>query len=460
MKSKKVDEKVSRRFVDTSTDCAICLDPLESHRVITLSCGHKWHYGCIVEQLLIAQPTPKDRILFTGCQCAKCGSICDHQDLQNITRSTDLLRGKVESSLCQQLALEKPDFWKKAQHDPKYLRSTLDHALRKYAFYLCSNCHEPYFGGTVDCANVIANEENHDERLCIRCSPQAQDVCRNPLEHRGNLVWKCRYCCQPSTFVCYGNVHFCDECHERNSQRVRELQQIAAGRSAGNKPPPLSPIPCPGECCPYPNPPNSSTHSNGQTTQSEQVYNCACCQSNQPLVLLEVPGSRNLLFNSSGQFGLQGWCQRNRYVKWTVERSEVPVNNMTETNFVSSYKLCVMSQRLDLSSILRTLPVGRSFEISARYMGRTDCPSTFRLEAGLFDEHKRRIAHQMTPILQTPPDYWERAQLVLQIPPSSRYLKVVVKGKDSRYWSGEYGAKVTELSVRLLGSADDVERFI
>ena len=86
-------------FQDTSTDCAICLCPLvddgnndEAEELITLSCGHRWHLRCVKEQLEHAQPSPSKRLLFTGCQCAKCGLFCDHPKLQHLTRKTDSLR--------------------------------------------------------------------------------------------------------------------------------------------------------------------------------------------------------------------------------------------------------------------------------------------------------------------------------------------------------------------------------
>ncbi len=309
---------------------------------------------------------------------------------------------------------------------------------------------------------MLGNEQEEEERLCVACDPQSQVTCRNPLEHRGHLVWKCRYCCRPSTHLCYGNVHFCDECHARNSQRVCQLQQTAFGRSTltGNKPPPLSPIPCLGENCPYPKPANSSKHSNGLTSQSEQVYACAFCQSTRLSPFMDEPGSRNLLHNSSGQYQLQGWRQLNPNMSWAVETSDLPVNTSTTTNFVSSYLLCVMQQILDLSTVLRIRSPNLSMEVSARYMGRTDCPSVFCLKAFLLDEHLRPITEQATPKLEAPPDYWERARLVLSTTEASRYIVVIVMGKDSRFWQGLYGSKVAEISIRLLGSTQEIERLI
>ena len=426
------------KFEDTSIDCAICLEPLAAAKVITLGCGHKWHYQCIVQQLQTAKPTSTSRLLFTGCQCAKCARICEHDDLRDLTRTTDVLRQKVDQLVQEQLALDAPAAWIQAQRDPPSLRSILDQGRRNYAFYLCSHCQEPYFGGTVDCAdNLVENQDNEGERLCVACAPQPQVICRNPLEHRGYLVWKCRYCCRPSTFFCYGNVHLCHECH---SARNRE------------------PIPCRGNTCHYPKPPNSLVHSNGRTSQSEQVYGCAWCQSTDRFQ--EPPGSCNLLHNPSGQLQLQGWKQLSPRMSWVVETSEIPVNAATTTNFVSSYMPCIMVQTLDLSTVFQTPPVNHVLEVSARYMRRTDCPSKFCLKAVLLDAQQNVIDQKSTPTLEPPPDYWERAELLFATTSNARYLSVIVMGQDAKFWRGNYGSKVTEISVRLLGVPEEIQRFL
>lgn len=437
--SLKNDKATTTQFKDTSTDCAICLEPLEAAKVITLGCGHKWHYQCIVQQLQTAKPTSTSRLLFTGCQCAKCARICEHDDLRDLTRTTDVLRQKVDRLVQEQMAQDAPAAAGEARQDPQALQSLLDQGRRNYAFYLCSHCKEPYFGGTVDCADNLndANQENTGERLCVGCAPQPQGICRNPLEHRAYLVWKCRYCCRPSTFFCYGNVHLCDECHE-SRYRV--------------------PIPCRGLQCHHPKPPNSPVHSNGRTYQSEQVYSCAWCQSTDHTQ--EPPGSYNLLHNSSGQHRLQGWKQLNRRMSWVVETSEIPVNATTKTNFVSSYEPCIMEQTLDLSKVFHTLPVDRVLEVSARYMRRSDCRAKFSLKAVLLDGQQRVINQKSTPAIEPPPDYWERAELLFSTTSNTRYLSVIVMGQDAQYWRGNYGSKVTEISVRLLGVPDEIEPFL
>jgi hypothetical protein len=556
-------------FQDTSTDCAICLEPLydddsntaddssnvvagemaglsagesPKRKVITLRCGHKWHYDCLVQQLQTAQPSSTKRLLFTGCQCAKCSQICDHPELENLTRTTDRLRVKVDELIEEQLKTDIPEIWKQIvtptvdstditnnNNNNINLRkaSLLDDARRKYAFYLCGHCGEPYFGGTVDCADQQFadddgenQEQQQKQRLCVACAPQSQMVCRNPLEHGRYLIWKCRYCCQPATHVCYGNVHFCNSCHQRNSDRVREAQ-------GSTRPPRLEPIPCLRLSCPFPKVHAADEsiaalegsrnrlnhqHLNGPTLQCEQVYSCTFCASNDDRALHQheaglSPGSFNLLKNPSGQDGLQGWSQLRaenprrglgyQTMSWQVETSDLPVNGTTTTNFVSSCLPCIMYQSLNLQQVLkpsvgpdddhvgsqRTTHQPIRFEISARYMGRTDCPSVFRLEATLVEEYgsillghssqqQRRTLQQVTtPTLEAPPDFWEYTSLDIEIssdewlrlnstPNTYIQLYVTVYGKDTRFWAGNFGSKVADISVRVLGTPDDVAAIL
>jgi hypothetical protein len=495
-------------FQDESTECAICLEPLEDGRVLTLQCGHRWHYDCLVQQLQTVQSMTSNghgrRLIFTGCQCAKCGHICcEHAELEHLTRATDVLRRKVDVLLEEQLQSDVPDVWKKAvkeNADSSARQALIDEARRKYAFYLCSHCKEPYFGGTVECADEVGQDDDTsstsngtrtpEQRLCVACSPQSQVICQNPLEHGPYLVWKCRYCCKPSTHVCYGNVHFCDHCHDRNSKRHREIQrqQHSGGlaRTGEVKPPPLEAIPCPGESCRYPKP-NNQRHCNGPSpTDCEQVYSCVFCESNGSRGYHSMePGSHNLLVNSSGQLGLHGWHQLNPRMSWTVEESELPVNANTATNFVSSFQDCIMMQRVNLLELLQETTADRvepiRLEVSSRYMARTDCPSVFRMQAAVgwsrtaqnTSLDPRHILDQkITDLFEAPPDYWERASLQLQLdpsclravpqPPSGRQLGlyVAVMGKDRRFWQGNFGSKVAEISARVLGSQEQLESIL
>ena len=85
-----LSEKRTGSF-DTPADCAICLEPLSSDggtgdgdansnnnnydngngndddnddNVIRLSCGHVYHFECVLQQIQTAQPQPGRRLLF------------------------------------------------------------------------------------------------------------------------------------------------------------------------------------------------------------------------------------------------------------------------------------------------------------------------------------------------------------------------------------------------------------
>lgn len=438
-------------FKDTSTECAICLAPFDdAMETIELTCGHRWHLHCLKEQLEHAQPNHALRLLFAGYRCAKCGVFCDHESLRHLTRRTDVLRGKVDALIKEQLQVDAPQTWNKA-FDKTNL---IDEGRRNYAFYLCNSCEEPYFGGTIECADQEEGELPSEDRLCPTCAPQPHTLCRHPLQHRGFHVWKCRYCCQPSNYVCYGTVHFCQSCHDRNSERVRQQRR---GASA---PPKLEAIPCPGGSCPFPKPTGTDCHLNGSSTSCEKVYHCAICISlpSTTDVFAVESGSRNFIVNASGERGLHGWQQHGR-ARWHVETSEIPVNDTITTNFVSTFQWCVMSQTVQLHRVVID-PSSVRMEVSAKFMGRTDCPSVFRMEAVLLDSQRRVLRRMQTAELQAPADFWERTSLVLEPTPRAHDVVMIVYGKDQPFWQGRFGSKITDCSVRVLGPEGELANVL
>ena len=435
-------------FKDLSTECAICLSPLDDEVTIELTCGHRWHFQCLREQLEHAQPNHSQRILFSGCRCAKCGAFCDHESLHNFTRRTDLLREKVDALIREQLQIDAGHTWNAAQDKTRLI----DEGRKNYAFYLCNSCEEPYFGGTVECADQEEGELAGDDRLCPTCKPQSQILCRQPYEHRGFHVWKCRYCCNPSNLICYGTVHFCQTCHDRNDQRVRNQRPGSTG------PPPLEAIPCPGDSCLYPRCQGQEHHLNGPSPACEHVYQCSMCLSAPHQEIHVEPGSRNFILNPSGEEGLRGWRQFGQ-MPWQVEPSEIPANDTARTNFASSYMWSIMGQSVPLYRLVNDASSVR-IEVSAKFMARHDCPSVFRLEAIIVSAEQRQLARVSTPQLEAPVDFWEKASLVLEPINGAHEVVILVHGKDTRFWQGYYGSKVTECSVRVLGSEVDLGQII
>ena len=361
-----------------------------------------------------------------------------------MTRRTDVLREKVDDLIAEQLKVDTPGVWSAAANDSASKTRLIDEGRRSYAFYLCGGCDEPYFGGTIECADEEEGElTTSEDRLCQSCSPKSQVVCQKAFEHRRYHVWKCRYCCNPSSYVCYGNVHFCNGCHDRNTERYR--------RKTG----PLDAILCSGEDCPFPKLEGCDKHSNGPGLDCEQVYYCACCNSSPSgHSFVETPGSRNFIVNPSGEDGTRGW-QHHHHDQWSVEQMEVPVDGITRTNFVSSHQWCTMLQSVALHEYVRQPSLAR-IEVSAKFMGRTDCPSLFKLEALVIDSQRRIIHRAETSMLTAPVDFWEKASLIIDPIPGAHEVAMVVRGKDARFWAGNFGSKICHCSVRVLGTDEEL----
>jgi hypothetical protein len=358
-----------------------------------------------------------------------------------LTRRTDALRERVDALVEEQLKADLPkEAWEGARHDPDAKAKLLDEGRRNYAFYLCGGCDEPYFGGTVECADEQQGEPDVD-RLCQSCSPKSQEICRHPFEHRAYHVWKCRYCCSPASFVCYGNVHFCKPCHDRNPN------------------PNVEEIPCSGANCTFPKRHAQTTHSNGPSRDCEQVYFCAWCESSSARHdFVESAGSRNFIVNHSGEQGNRGWRQVGMNPMWKVENTEVKVDQHTQTNFVSSYNWAGMMQTVPLHEFVRD-PSSVRIEVSSKFMGRTDCPSVFFMEA-IVTNSSGRVLHRVdTSELTAPADFWEKSTLTIDPVNGAHEVSMIVYGKDGRFWAGNFGSKVCHCSIRVLceeGQLEDI----
>lgn len=421
-------------FVDSATDCAICLCPLSAEECITLQCGHIWHLRCIKEQLQHAAPNPSRRLLFSGCRCAKCGQICEHPLLTSATRSTNALRESVDRLIVEQITADSLD------RDPRvaspggvFSGDPLALGRSLYAFYQCSICSSAYFGGTVACADAEDEILPAGDRMCPTCAPGTSVVCASSA-HTAFHVWKCRYCCQSATFVCHGRTHFCGDCHARH----------VPGE-------PMEAVECPGRPeCQTRLPAGRTHHENGARHTCEQILRCTLCESDPTGVGARIDSdnvSPNMVFNPSGVEDVRGW-HPHPYGMWSVERSEVPFRD-GEFNFVSSFHWASMAQVVPLGRFLAR-PESAALEVSARYMGRTDCPSVFCLEAALYSNCFIELAHFSSGVLRAPADFWEPAKHVFAPKSGAAYLVVAVRGKDERFWQGNFGSKVTDISVRVL----------
>jgi hypothetical protein len=157
--------------------------------------------------------------------------------------------------IAEQLENDAPDVWKRQANSSASPATLVDEARRKYAFYPCNFCKEPFVEGTIECADE--EEEGKvapQDRMCVSCAPQPQTYCENPAQHRGHLVWKCRYCCQVANYVCY--MELCIFAHP---------VMIGIVTNSASSAPPWNPslVQEERELFPYPKSLDQTCHSNG-----------------------------------------------------------------------------------------------------------------------------------------------------------------------------------------------------
>ncbi|CEM23157.1 unnamed protein product [Vitrella brassicaformis CCMP3155] len=245
------------------TDCMICMDGLNESPVLKLACGHVLHYGCVKTQLSNINFDNGERLVFNLLKCPMgCNKLLEHPVIENEMRPLKALRAEAIANAAQRARLEKL-----TGPDGQILDG--EQALHKYAFYKCSKCRRVYCGGRLDCERDLRQEEDNDnegpapaaaaaaapapqpdrgrkgkkkrrrvsaapargaaavplgaggvrpnkkdELVCPACAIGQAGQC--PKHGHGFVEFKCRYCCEPAVWFCFGTTHFCDKCHNTN----------------------------------------------------------------------------------------------------------------------------------------------------------------------------------------------------------------------------------------------------
>lgn len=100
----------------------------------------------------------------------------------------------------------------------KYYKNIDLYAINTYAIYPCFKCRDPFIGGKVSCEREAEmNNQNNGEAfkpedyVCMKCS----DIKKCVYHGTEGMIFKCRFCCNLSVWFCFGNTHFCDQCHSK-----------------------------------------------------------------------------------------------------------------------------------------------------------------------------------------------------------------------------------------------------
>jgi hypothetical protein len=176
--------------------------------------------------------------------------------LKKLCRPWKALEDKIEKLITMEIANERIEQEKDHVNNPEcedFYKKPREYARSVFLFYACSKCGEPYYGGRRECG---AGDAADDSYLCPRCSREFLGM-KCPVHGEQFMVYKCFWCCNPATFLCYGNTtHFCSVCHEKPVERANGT--IPYGK-------------CDGKCPFSPHPPNGTKAMHSYCTECERL---------------------------------------------------------------------------------------------------------------------------------------------------------------------------------------------
>ena len=199
--------------------CAHCFDALRSGPSLALRCGHLCHRACALAALEAKYPGPGISLAFLQCplcrgsgtaaECCSRAPDLDHPSLGAPLGRGLELRDGVQKAAKRRLRVADAAERREVEPGGAYDGRLLDYAMAKWSFYECSECKNVFCGGAQRCGDGAGRAAR---RLCERCASVGHVCAKHGTEH---LIWKCKYCCSPATFFCWGTTHFCDSCHAK-----------------------------------------------------------------------------------------------------------------------------------------------------------------------------------------------------------------------------------------------------
>jgi len=210
-----------------NTECCYCTEDLNSGPVIQSTCGHVYHYKCLTSCLENGWSTSRITFGFLDCPgCKKGINIPKGSQCYKLLIDHLIVKRMVEEKCMKKLKSDNLESDPKIiSPDSRFYNDPLSFAMASYAVYMCAECEGPFIGGKVDCERdnqLDQNKAKNEERyVCIDCS--GIKTCET---HGGDyLLFKCKFCCKLATWFCWGNTHFCDDCHSNQIQNRQFTKQ-------------------------------------------------------------------------------------------------------------------------------------------------------------------------------------------------------------------------------------------
>lgn len=207
--------------------CNICYtEGLGNAPVVQLSCDHILHYKCVEARLKKKWVGPK--ITFNHALCPQCNQWMDcpnNPDLQSLIKETKVLYDNIIKMVTERVKFEGLDKDPRLK-DPNsgWYGKELEFALHKISYYMCYVCGKPYFAGLRECRGGPGDNNNNPNRdydpKDLVCGAHANiagvaGVSECKTHGKDFIEYKCKFCCNISSWFCWGSTHFCEDCHAR-----------------------------------------------------------------------------------------------------------------------------------------------------------------------------------------------------------------------------------------------------
>ncbi|ETE61886.1 F-box only protein 27, partial [Ophiophagus hannah] len=170
------------------------------------------------------------------------------------------------------------------------------------------------------------------------------------------------------------------------------------------------------------------------------------------------PLGRNLVRNPCGREEFRHWAVHCEgwNAGWNVEENRSPVEGAeAQTCFASSYEWCQKEQLIDLLKEGLWPDLLDAYQpdivVSDWWGGRQDCGCRYKLFVALLAANKKKkidvFKAKPDPVPQwNDASYQKVTHTFRRYGPGVRYILFRQRGKDTQFWAGHYGARVTNSS--------------
>lgn len=158
------------------------------------------------------------------------------------------------------------------------------------------------------------------------------------------------------------------------------------------------------------------------------------------------PGFANLVQNPCGLQGFEHWTKRNGGDGWAIE--DWPDYRGNKSAFVSSYAWGTLAQTIHL----RQPTSSKTLLIAGAVMcGRIDCGSVGEVRVNF---SSTQLSTDQVRTLEEGRLGWSffpmRIAVCGEVPAGTSEVQLEVRGKDTKFWSGNYGARFLHVFLHVL----------